>query len=669
MSTVFNIKEKLDNLRRTVAYHAKRYYVYDSPEISDFEYDRLFRELQELEAQYPEFDSPTSPTKRVGGAVLDKFEKYEHIYPLRSLTDVFTFDELRAFTSRVRGSFPDAVFSVEPKIDGLSVALTYENGVFTVGATRGNGSIGEDVSENLKTVASIPLTLTEPLSLTVRGEVYMPRETFERQNLQREAEGKPLMANPRNAAAGSLRQLDSKIAAARGLDIFVFNFQGGELYADGHAPSLHSETLDRMHSLGFKTLPHAITAQSDADIIAHIEKIGEMRSTLSFDIDGAVIKVDSLEMRTALGEGTTAPKWAVAYKYPPEQKKTRLLDIITSVGRTGALTPQAVLEPVKLAGSTVSRATLHNIDIIRQRDIRVGDNVIIEKAGDIIPAVVCSVPSDRTGCETVWEMPDRCPSCGESLVTDGADGDGGTVRCVNPLCPAQIARNIEHFAEKGAMNIDSLGPAVVQALLESGLINDAADLYSLKKSDVASLSRMGEISAGNLLSAIERSKDAGLSRLIYALGIRQVGAVAAASLASRFGSIDALIAADRDTLTAIDDIGGITADFIIGYFENPHNREYIEKLRAAGVKMTEEVAVTKDTLSGLTFVLTGTLPTMSRDEASALIKQAGGKVSSSVSKKTSYVVAGDAAGSKLDKANALGVTVIDEAELLRMLDS
>lgn len=662
-----NIKSKIESLRRTIEHHSRLYYVYDSPEISDFEYDRLFRELTELEAQYPEFDSPTSPTKRVGGAVLDKFEKVTHVYPLRSLTDVFSFDELRAFTSRVREVFPDAVFSVEPKIDGLSVALTYENGVFTGGATRGDGVIGEDVSENLKTVASIPLNLTEPLSLTVRGEVYMPREAFNRQNEAREAEGKPLMANPRNAAAGSLRQLDSKIAASRGLDIFIFNFQGGELYLDSHAPLLHSETLSRMHELGFKILPHAITARTDDEITSHIEKIGSLRGSLSFDIDGAVIKVDSLAMRTALGEGTAAPKWAVAYKYPPEQKKTRLIDIITSVGRTGALTPQAVLEPVKLAGSTVSRATLHNIDIIRQRDIRVGDNVIIEKAGDIIPAVVASVPADRTGTECIWSMPTECPSCGEALVTDG-DADGGTVRCINPLCPAQIARNIEHFAEKSAMNIDSLGPAVVGLLLKENLISDAADLYTLKKEDVAALPGMGEISARNLLAAVERSKESGLSRLIYALGIRQVGSVAAASLASRFGSIDALIAADRDALTSVEDIGGITAEFIIGYFENPRNLEYIEKLRAAGVKMTEETAVIGDTLAGLTFVLTGTLPTMSRDEASALIKQAGGKVSSSVSKKTSYVVAGDAAGSKLDKAVSLGVTVIDEAELMRMLE-
>lgn len=670
MNDKLNIKQRLDELRRTVAYHAKRYYVDDAPEISDFEYDRLFRELQELEASHPEFDSPTSPTKRVGGAVLDKFEKFNHVYPLRSLQDVFSFDELRAFTARVREVFPDAEFSVEPKIDGLSVALSYENGTLTVGATRGNGTVGENVTENIKTIGSVPLTLSdgEPLTLTVRGEVYMPRESFERQNKERESEGKPLMANPRNAAAGSLRQLDSKIAAARGLDIFVFNFQGGSLYSDGRAPEYHSETLARMRQLGFKVLPLTITALSDDEIIAHIELIGNMRSTLAYDIDGAVIKVDSLAMREMLGEGAIAPKWAVAYKYPPEQKRTRLLDITTAVGRTGVLTPTAVLEPVRIAGSTVSRATLHNIDIIRERDIRIGDTVIIEKAGDIIPAVVAPVPEERNGTETVWNMPEFCPSCGERLISDNEDfTDGGIVRCINSMCPAQIARNIEHFAEKAAMNIDSLGPAVVSSLLSSGLIRDAADLYTLNADDVAALDRMGALSAKNLLTAIENSKSAGLSRVIYALGIRQVGSVAAASLASRFGSIDALIAATVDELCLVDDIGEITAGFIRDYFADERNLQYIEKLRAAGVKLTEDVAVVGDALSGHTFVLTGTLPTLTRDEASEMIKRAGGKVSSSVSKKTSYVVAGEAAGSKLDRANALGVPVISEDDLRRML--
>ncbi len=665
------LKEHIEALRRKIEYHAHRYYVLDSPEISDFEYDAMFSELLRLEAEHPELDSPTSPTKRVGGAVLEGFREVRHTYPLRSLSDVFSFDELRAFTSRVREVDPNVTFSVEPKIDGLSVSLTYVDGEFTVGATRGNGSVGEDVTENLKTIGSIPLRLPEPLSLTVRGEVYMPRETFNKHNARREAEGRPLMANPRNAAAGSLRQLDSKIAASRGLDIFVFNFQGGSLYADGHEPETHSETLSRMQELGFKVLPHKIVASNDSEITEHIEKIATLRDSLSFDIDGAVVKVNSLSLRTVLGEGTTTPKWAVAYKYPPEQKRTKLLDIVTAVGRTGVLTPTAVLAPVRIAGSTVSRATLHNIDIIRERDIRVGDTVIIQKAGDIIPEIVGTVASERTGNETVWQMPEVCPSCGEPLVHDDADEDadgGGIVRCINALCPAQRARNIEHFAERAAMDIESLGPSVTALLIDSGLIKDASDLYSLRVDDVASLERMGKKSAENLLAAIEKSKSAGLSRLIYALGIRQVGVVAAAALAERFRNIDALISATEEQLTEVPDIGEVTSQLIREYFAEPRNLDYIEKLRAAGVVMEmTDAAPRADTLSGLTFVLTGTLPTMTRDEASELIKSAGGKVSSSVSKKTSYVVAGDAAGSKLDRANALGVPVIGEEELLAMI--
>ncbi len=666
----------IEELRRKIEYHAHKYYVLDAPEISDFEYDAMFSELLRLEAEHPELDSPTSPTKRVGGAVLDGFREVRHTYPLRSLTDAFSFDEVRAFTARVREEAPDAVFSVEPKIDGLSVSLTYENGVFTVGATRGNGTVGEDVTENLRTVGSIPLSLPEPLSLTVRGEVYMPRETFNRHNARREAEGKPLMANPRNAAAGSLRQLDSRIAASRGLDIFVFNFQGGSLYADMHEPKSHAETLARMEELGFKVLPLKILAGTDEEITAHIEKIGSLRESLSFDIDGAVIKVDSLALRRTLGEGTTTPKWAIAYKYPPERQETKLLDIVTAVGRTGVLTPAAVLEPVRIAGSTVSRATLHNIDFIRERDIRVGDTVIIQKAGDIIPEVVGAVVRKRTGNEKIWNMPETCPSCGEPLVRDdavdeGGDGDaseGGLVRCINALCPAQRARNIEHFAERAAMDIESLGPSVTALLIDAGLISDAADLYSLCAEDVAALDRMGRKSAENLLAAIEKSKSAGLSRLIYALGIRQVGSVAAAALAERFRTIDAFIAASEEELREVDDIGEVTAALIREYFSEPRNLEYIEKLRAAGVVMeAADSAPTSDRLSGLTFVLTGTLPSMTRGEAQALIQSAGGKVASSVSKKTSYVVAGEAAGSKLDRANALGVPVIDEAALKEMI--
>ncbi|MCD8315205.1 MAG: NAD-dependent DNA ligase LigA [Firmicutes bacterium] len=666
------IKARIDELRREVEESARLYYVYDSPKISDFEYDAMFSELLRLEEENPEFDSPTSPTKRVGGAVLDGFEKVTHKYPLQSLSDVFSYDELRAFTAHVREIFPDAEFSVEPKIDGLSVSLEYVGGRLYMGATRGNGSVGENVTENLKTVMSIPLSLTndEKLNLTVRGEVFMPREAFARQNEARELAGKPLMANPRNAAAGSLRQLDSKVAASRGLDIFVFNFQGGELYSDGRRAVSHSETLSRMKELGFKTIPYETVVRKDDEIIAHIEKIGEMRDNLSFDIDGAVIKVDSLSYRERLGEGTIAPKWAAAYKYPPEKKETKLLDIVSAVGRTGVVTPAAVLEPVKIAGSTVSRATLHNIDIIRERDVRIGDTVILQKAGDIIPEIIGAVKEKRTGCETVWNPPSRCPSCGEPLVfDDGDNADGGTLRCINASCPAQRARNIEHFAERGAMDIESLGSALVSSLIENGLIFDAADLYYLDRDRVASLDRMGQKSADNLMKAIEKSKSAGLSRLINALGIRQIGTVAAAALAEKFGTIDAIISASVEELCEVDDIGEISADMIRKYFDEPKNLEFIEKLRRAGVVM-EDFAPKKrsDTLSGLTFVLTGTLPTMTRDEASAKIKEAGGNVTSSVSKKTSYVVAGDSAGSKLERAVTLGIPVISESELLSMIN-
>ncbi len=666
------VRERIEKLRRDVEENPRLYYVYDSPKISDFEYDAMFSELLRLETENPEFDSPTSPTRRVGGAVLDGFEKITHKYALQSLSDVFSYEELRAFTSHIRDEFPDATFSVEPKIDGLSVSLEYVDGKFYIGATRGNGTVGENVTENLKTVMSIPLTLAgdEKLSLTVRGEVFMPREAFARQNEEREAMGKPLMANPRNAAAGSLRQLDSKVAASRGLDIFVFNFQGGSLYADSREPRLHSETLSRLSELGFKTIPYETVVSTDEEIIAHIEKIGSLRDSLSFDIDGAVIKVNNLSYRNRLGEGTIAPRWAAAYKYPPEQKETKLLDIVSAVGRTGVVTPAAVLQPVKIAGSTVSRATLHNIDIIRERDIRVGDTVILQKAGDIIPEIIGSVKEKRTGEERTWNMPSHCPSCGEALVYDDGDAEsGGTVRCINASCPAQVARNIEHFASRGAMDIDTLGPALVSSLIDGGLIKDAADLYYLDRDRVAELERMGQKSADNLMAAIEKSKSAGLSRLINALGIRQIGAVAASALAERYGSMDALIGASFEELCEINDIGEVTAGMIRQYFDEPKNLELIKRLRDAGVIM-EEVSdtVRGDKLSGISFVLTGTLPTMTRDEATALIKGAGGSVLSSVSKKTGYVVAGDAAGSKLEHARTLGIPVISESELISMIN-
>ena len=660
-----SVKNEIEKLRRQITYHAARYYNDDAPEISDFEYDRMYARLCRLEAEYPEFDDPLSPTHRVGGVALDKFEKVTHEVPLNSLTDVFSFDELGQFLDHVRESFPDTVYSVEPKIDGLSVALTYENGRLVRGATRGDGNVGEDVTQNLRTVRSIPLILNEPLTLTVRGEVYMPRAVFERINTEREKNGQALMANPRNAAAGSLRQLDPKIAAARGLEIFVFNLQSGSPYADGHAPTGHTETLERLAELGFTVLRERRQTGVKQEIFDHIETLGKKRDSLAYDIDGVVIKVDSLAERVRLGEGTNTPRWAVAYKFPPEQKKTKLLDIEIAVGRTGVLTPTAILAPVRLAGTTVSRATLHNADFIRERGIMLGDTVLLQKAGDIIPEIVSAFPNERDGSERPFSMPERCPSCGEPVFYD--EDEGAAVRCTNSDCPAQRSRSIEHFASKNAMNIEGLGPQLVQALLASGLIRSAADLYTLKASDIASLERMGEKSAHNLIDAIERSKSAGLERLIFALGIRNVGEVAGAALAARYGTLEACAEATAEDICRIPDFGAITADCVVNYFSHPQNRELCRRLTELGVS-TAAVAVQVDNrFEGKTFVLTGTLPTMTRDEASALIKERGGKVAGSVSSKTSFVVAGEAAGSKLTKAQSLGVPVIDEAAFLDML--
>ena len=659
------IIQRVKELRASLTYHSERYYVYDSPEISDYDYDMMYAELLALEAEYPELYDATSPTVRVGGRALDKFEKYTHAYRMDSLSDVFSFEELEDFHKRVEDKISAPVFSVEPKIDGLSVSLIYEKGVFVKGATRGDGVTGEDVTENLRTIYSIPLSLPEPLDLTVRGEVYMPRAIFEKINAEREAQGKALMANPRNAAAGSLRQLDSKITAKRRLDIFVFNFQGGSLYADGHAPKTHTETLDRLADLGFKVLELRTTAASAAEAIDHIKHIGNLRDDLAYDIDGVVIKLDRLADRETMGEGTNTPKWAVAYKFPPEEKETVLEDITVAVGRTGVLTPTAMLSPVRLAGTTVSRATLHNLDFINTRDIMLGDTVIVRKAGDIIPEIVRALPEKRTGAERRFYMPGVCPSCGEPIFYD-AD-EGAAARCTNSACPAQLSRSIEHFASKGAMNIDGLGPQIVELLLANKLICDVSDLYTLKVEDIAGLDRMGEKSAKNLVSAIESSKSAGLERLVYALGIRNIGEVAATALAARYKTLEALIVATREQLCTIEDFGEITADCVVNFFSHAQNVELCHKLESLGLVTESVAAPVGDTLAGLTFVLTGTLPTMSRDEAGALIKAAGGKVSGSVSSKTSYVVAGDAAGSKLTKAQSLGVKIIDEAELLSML--
>jgi len=660
------LAERVEKLRRQIEYHAKRYYVDDEPEISDFEYDKMYAELVRLESEHPELDDPASPTHRVGGVALDKFEKVAHAVPLNSLSDVFSFEELRDFLTRVAPILPHAAYSVEPKIDGLSVALRYENGVFVGGATRGDGQVGEDVTSNLRTIYTIPMKLAEPLTLTVRGEVYMPRAVFEKINQKREAEGQSLMANPRNAAAGSLRQLDPKIAAERKLDIFVFNLQQGDLYADGHPPETHTEALDRLAELGFKVLPNRTLASTAEEIEAHIEKIGAMRDDLGFDIDGMVVKIDKLSDRVILGEGTNTPKWAVAYKFPPEQKRTKLLDITVAVGRTGVLTPTAVLSPVRLAGTTVSRATLHNEDFIHERDIRIGDVVTVQKAGDIIPEVVASHRETRTGVEEVYFLPRICPCCGEPAMRDG--DEGAAIRCTNSACPAQLSRSIEHFASKGAMNIEGLGPQVVEALLSANLIRNVADLYTLRAKEVADLERMGEKSAQNLIDAIERSKSAGLERLIFALGIRSIGEVAATALAARYKTLENCFAATREELIAIEDFGEITADYVLNFFSHEPNVALCRRLIELGLVTEAVAAPTGDKLAGLTFVLTGTLPNMTRDEAAARIRAAGGKVVGSVSKKTSYVVAGEEAGSKLTKAQALGVPVIDEDGMLAMIE-
>ncbi|MBQ2810516.1 MAG: NAD-dependent DNA ligase LigA [Clostridia bacterium] len=669
-----DIKERIEKLRVTIKYHSKRYYENDAPEISDFEYDKLFKELKTLEAEHPEFYDPTSPTQRVGGEALEKFEKVKHEVKMGSLTDVFDFEALRAFIRQVKSEVgDDTEFSVEPKIDGLSVSLEYVDGILSVGATRGNGIEGENVTANIKTIRSIPLELPKKLSITVRGEVFMPRSSFERLNKIKEENGEALWANPRNAAAGSLRQLDSKETAKRGLDIFVFNYQAGSLEDD--TIETHSQTIEKLHTLGFKTISMLTISSSEDEIISAIERLGEERASLPYDIDGAVIKVNSLKKREEMGEGTATPKWAVAYKYPPEQKRTRLLDILVQVGRTGVLTPLAELEPVRLAGTTVSRATLHNIDIIREKDIRIGDIVIVQKAGDIIPEVVGSVKELREAELPPYEMPSECPSCGGALQYDDAsefvDGDEdftlGALRCTNPSCPAQLERNITHFASKKAMNIDGMGGKMVKLLLDNHLIHDASDLYYLEKAEIEALDRMGEKSADNLIKAIEASKLAGLARLIYALGIRHIGEVASAELASKFGTIEALFTATEDEICEIEDFGFIMAKSVIDFFKRDTTRYIIDKLKGAGV-VTEETIATEKTneFEGLTFVLTGTLENMTRDEASDMIKARGGKVSSSVSRNTDYVLAGESAGSKLTKAQTLGVKIIDKEEFLKM---
>ncbi len=653
-------QKRIAELKKTINYHAKLYYINDAPTISDYEYDKLFYELVALEEKYPEFATEDSPTKRVGGEALDKFEKVTHNVRMGSLSDVFSYEEIYDFVNRTTATLGhETYFSVEPKIDGLSVSLEYHDGKFTVGSTRGDGLVGENVTENLKTVKTIPLSLPDSLPLLeVRGEVYMPRKSFEALNARREENGESLFANPRNAAAGSLRQLDSKITASRGLDIMIFNIQ----QIDGISFASHSEGLDYLETQGFHVIPYRENLKTAEQIIEKIEEIGKLRDSLAFDIDGIVIKCNDLGERLEIGENTSTPKWAIAYKYPPERKPTTLTDIVIQVGRTGVLTPKAILSPVRLAGTTVSAATLHNIDFIRERDIRIGDTVYVQKAGDIIPEVISVEMKDRKEDFLPYEMPAFCPSCGEPVSKD----DEAATRCTNPSCPAQLERSLTHFASRDAMDIDGMGPAVVRSLMDAGLLQTIADLYRLRPEDIQNLERMGEKSAKKLIASIEKSKTAGLDRLIYALGIRNVGEKAAKVLASSFGDIDVLAKASKEELVAIPDFGEITADYVTDYFSHAQSLALIAELKESGVLTSYQTEKADMIFEGMTFVLTGTLPTLSRDAAAAIIEKHGGKTSSSVSSKTTYVVAGEKAGSKLTKAQNLGVQIIDEETLLSM---
>ena len=653
-------RHEIEQLRATLNEAGHLYYVLDAPTMSDFEYDRLLRRLEELEAEHPEEVTPDSPTQRIGGKILSQFEEVRHDVPLESLQDVFDADEVQAFLTRVRQELPGAAFSVEPKVDGLSVAVEYRDGVFYRGATRGDGRVGEDVTENLRTIRSLPMTLPEKLPrLIVRGEVYMSRSVFEEINARREIEGKPLMANPRNAAAGSLRQLDSRIAAQRKLDIAIFNLQ----LCEGRSFATHTETIEYLKSQHFKVIPQCCL-NGEEEILSEITRLGEEREQYPFDIDGAVIKLDDLRQRDVLGSTSKCPRWAVAYKYPPEQKPSVLKDIVIQVGRTGVLTPKAVLEPVRLAGSTVSFATLHNQDFITGKDIRIGDTVIVRKAGEIIPEIVEVVMDKRPESAVPYAMPVACPVCGAAVVRDE---DGVALRCSGAECPAQRLRNLTHFVSRNAMDIDGLGPAVINSLIESGLVKSAADLYTLRVEDIAPLERMGNKSAANAVAAIEKSKDNDLWRLIAALGIRQVGDKAAKVLASHFGTMEALMNATEEELTTIDDVGPVTAAFIRTWMDSDQSRDLLHRLMEAGVNMTDRTEKVDARFAGMTFVLTGALTKFTRDEATEMIELRGGKASGSVSKKTTYVVAGENAGSKLTKAESLGIPVLTEEEFLQML--
>ena len=650
------IRERMNDLVDILSQANYQYYVLDNPTMPDFEYDRLLRELEDLEKAHPEFADPNSPTQRVGGEAVSQFQKVTHPVPLMSLQDVFSHEELEDFLSKMPEG---AVFSVEPKIDGLSVALEYIDGKFVGGATRGDGNVGEDVTENLKTIRSIPMTIPDaPHRLIVRGEVFMPKKNFEALNARQEEQGKPLFANPRNAAAGSLRQLDPKIAAKRGLDIFIFNVQ----LAEGVEFLNHGASLEYLRQRQFKVIPGALLPANQ--VVAEVERINDQREDLPCDIDGAVIKINDLAQREKLGATAKFPRWAAAYKYPPEIKPTVVEDIVVQVGRTGVLTPKAVVRPVRLAGTTVTNATLHNQDFISERDIRIGDTVLIRKAGEIIPEILDVDFSKRPAGTAAYKLPEHCPICGAATVQDE---DGAFIRCTGAECPAQLSRNIAHFVSRDAMDIDGLGSAIVEALIEKGHIKSPADIYCLTLDELKSLWKSGETAAKKLLSAIEDSKDRDVSRLIYALGIRQVGAKTGKVLASCFGSLDGLMAATKEELTSVPDVGAVTAEYIVDWFSQEQSVHMVEKLRNAGVNFQSKKVVTDTRFAGMTFVLTGALTKFTRDEATERIEHFGGKASGSVSKKTTYVVVGENAGSKERKARELGIPILSEDQFLEMI--
>lgn len=653
-------KERISELTNILTEANYRYYVLDDPQLPDYEYDKLLRELEDLEKAHPELASPNSPTQRVGGEALSKFEKVEHPVPLMSLQDVFSMEELQDFLEKIIQQEPDTAFSVEPKIDGLSVALEYVNGQFVRGATRGDGVVGEDVTANLKTIRSIPMSIDGALPhLIVRGEVFMPKKSFDKLNERQEAEGKPLFANPRNAAAGSLRQLDPKIAAQRGLDILIFNVQ----LAEGVTFQSHAESLEYLKQLHFKVVPYKMLSDTVA-VKAQVEAINENREQLTCDIDGAVIKVNDLTQREQLGATAKFPRWAAAYKYPPEIKPTVVEDIVVQVGRTGVLTPKAVVRPVRLAGTTVTNATLHNQDFISQRDIRIGDTVRIRKAGEIIPEILDVDFSKRPEGTLPYTLPRYCPVCGAQTQKDE---EGAFLRCTGAECPAQLSRNIAHFVSRDAMDIEGLGSAIVDALIEKGLLKSPADIYYLTLEEMKTLWQKGGKAAQKLCTAIEASKQQDVSRLIFALGIRQVGAKTGKVLAGRFGNLDALMSATVEELTDVEDVGAVTAQSIYDWFHQPQSQHMIERLRQAGVNFESKRVITDTRFTGMTFVLTGALTKFTRDEATEKIERFGGKAAGSVSKKTTYVVVGENAGSKERKARELGIPILSEDDFLNMI--